>query len=137
MLKLFLLLILVPSFAYAQDPKPHAIDKALDACIDKDPSTAGMVRCLDIAYQAWDRELNRNYLAAMKKLSPSAKQSLKAAQLQWIKYRDAEFKLIDDVYSTLEGTMYIPMRVGQRIEVIKQRALELATYSDLGGEAGP
>jgi uncharacterized protein YecT (DUF1311 family) len=96
-----------------------------------------MVRCIDIAYGAWDRELNKNYTALMGKLRVEGKQSLKAAQVQWIKYRDAEFKLIDDIYSTLEGTMYIPMRVSRRMDVIKQRALELAAYAELAEDASP
>jgi uncharacterized protein YecT (DUF1311 family) len=82
----------------------------------------------------WDKELNKNFQALMRKLKPEGKQALKAAQLEWLKCRDAEFKLIDSIYSTLDGTMYIPMHYGQRMDIVKQRALALDVYLELLGE---
>ncbi len=117
--------------SFAQEPKEHPIDKALGACIDKDGSTAGMVQCIDIAYKNWDKELNRAYGELMKKLAPAARASLKESQLQWIKFRDLEFKFQDSVYSKLEGTMYIPMSADSRMQVVKSRALELRSYLEL------
>lgn len=108
-----------------QDQPQHPIDKALDACIDKNGSTAGMVECTDKAYTAWDKELNKVYGELMRTLSAKQKEALKLSELEWIKYRDMEFKFIDSIYDTLEGTMYIPMRISARVEVIKKRALEL------------
>lgn len=104
------------------------IDKAEEACIDKDPSTAGMTECAEKAYGMWDKELNRNYAALMKALSPKDRETLKAVQRKWIEYRDQEFKLIDAIYAQLEGSMYIPMRVEARIDIIRERALKLAAY---------
>ena len=132
-LKLYLLpvLLLLPTVVHGQETKTHPIDKYLNTCTEKDPSTAGMVQCTDTAYKMWDKELNKNYLALMRKLKPEGKQSLKAAQLEWIKYRDTEFKLIDSIYDMFEGTMYIPMRAGQRMDLIKARAQELASFLDL------
>jgi uncharacterized protein YecT (DUF1311 family) len=114
-----------------QDLSPHPIDKALEACIDKNGSTAGMVECTDKAYAAWDQELNKSYGKLMRALKPSQKEALRLAQLEWIKYRDLDFKLIDSVYDTMQGTMYIPMRIDARMEVVKKRALELKGYLDL------
>ncbi len=125
-----LLLTTVSLVSLAQEPQ-HPIDKALEACIDKNGSTAGMVECTDKAYTAWDKELNKNYNELMRALKPGQKESLRLAQLEWLKYRDLDFKLIDSVYDTMEGTMYIPMRVDDRMEVVKKRALELKGYLDL------
>ena len=105
-------LILLTCFSYAlatptsrgsvpQEPAKHPIDKALDACTDKNGSTAGMVECTDKAYAAWDKELNKNYGLLMQNLKPQQKEALKAAQLEWIKQRDQEFKFIDSVYDAL------------------------------------
>jgi uncharacterized protein YecT (DUF1311 family) len=137
MTRLFVALLFVLSLANvsgAQEQAPHPIDKALEACIDKNGSTAGMVECTDKAYAAWDKELNKNYGELMRGLKPKQKELLRLAQLEWIKYRDLEFKLIDSIYDTLEGTMYIPMRIDARMEVIKKRALELKGYLDLAQE---
>ncbi len=130
-LLLLLLMLLVPLTLSAQEPNDHAIDKALGVCTEKDPSTAGMVRCIDIAYQDWDKELNKKYQAAMIKLKPAEKATLKAAQLEWLKFREAEFKLLDTIYSKLQGTMYISMRLDQRMQIVRRRAMALASHADL------
>ena len=124
------LLSLAP-LSYGQKVKEHPIDKALGDCIDKDGSTAGMVQCISNAEEKWDKELNRAYGELMKRLTPQGKSALKEAQLQWIKFRDSEFKLQDSIYSKLEGTMYIPMSADSRMQVVKNRALELRSYLDL------
>jgi len=53
--------LLLGTVTIAQDQPQHPIDKALDACIEKNGSTAGMVQCTDRAYASWDKELNQNY----------------------------------------------------------------------------
>lgn len=42
-----------------------------------------------------------------------------------------EFKNIDNIFSKLNGTMYIPVRVSSKGGIVKQRALELKDYYDL------
>ena len=134
MTRLFLALlsaVLLSTISVAQEQPTHPIDKALEACIDKNGSTAGMVECTDKAFAAWDKELNKSYTELMRAMKPSQKESLRLAQLEWIKYRDLEFKLIDSIYDRMEGTMYIPMRIDSRMEVVKKRALELKGFFEL------
>ncbi|HXM35514.1 MAG TPA: lysozyme inhibitor LprI family protein [Pyrinomonadaceae bacterium] len=130
-------LLLLASFSFAQKEPDHPIDKALEACIEKDPSNAGTIECTGKAYQAWDKELNKNYGALMRKLKPAQKEALKAAQLEWIRHRDADFKLIDSIFDTIEGTMYISMRIESRTEPVKTRALLLKSFVDLVSDAAP
>jgi uncharacterized protein YecT (DUF1311 family) len=131
--KLFplLLLLLLPAIAHAQQETVYPIDKALEACTDKNPSTNGEIQCTARAQEMWDKELNRNYNSLMGQLNPQGKQALKAAQLDWLKYRDTEFKLIDSLYSNLQGTMYLPMLAWDQMSIVKKRALELKAYLDL------
>jgi len=130
-LTLFLLLFAtVPLMAQKYD---NPIDKSLEACMEKDMSTAGMVKCLNEAYDKYDNELNRLYKILMKGLDEESAKELKSAQIEWIAFRDKEFKLIDAIYSKLEGTMYIPMRVSDRIEIVKKRVLDFEAYADLVG----
>jgi uncharacterized protein YecT (DUF1311 family) len=139
MTKLLLALVfvlLLATVSTAQEETKHPIDKALDACIDKNGSTAGMVECTDKASAAWDKELNKNYGELMRALKPAQKETLKAAELEWIKHRDLDFKLIDSLYDTMQGTMYIPMRIDARMELIKKRALQLKGFLDLVQEGG-
>jgi uncharacterized protein YecT (DUF1311 family) len=100
----------------------------MSACIEKDDSTAGMCDCSGKAYEMWDKELNKNYRDLMKALSANGKKALKAAQSQWIKYRDAEFKLIDETEGKNDGTMWLIVTDGHRLQIIKKRALELKGY---------
>ena len=134
---LLLLSLLLPSLVCAQEPQKHPIEKALAICTEKDPSTAGMVSCTDAAYKKWDQELNKNYRTLMARLKPAGKQLLKSAQLSWITYRDNEFKLIDSIYDAIQGTMYIPMRIDEKMQIVKQRALALASHVDMLDEAEP
>jgi uncharacterized protein YecT (DUF1311 family) len=99
--------------------------------MEKNQTTAGMVDCIGKAYTEWDSELNSVYNELMKQLDTAGKASLKAAQVQWLKFRDSEFKLIDAVYSSLQGTMYIPMHADSRMQIVKNRALELKSYLDI------
>lgn len=131
MLPLLVVVLLMSGIGHAQETPKHPIDKALEACLDKDSTTAGMTNCIGKAYEKWDKELNRIYAELMKKLSPEGKVNLKDAQLQWLKFRDSEFKLQDSIYSTLEGTMYIPMRASDRMELVKKRAVELKSHLEL------
>ncbi len=133
---IFLLTCLTASGSLSQEQTQHPIDKALETCIDKNGSTAGMVECTDKAFAAWDKELNKNYGELMRTLKPTQKETLRSSQLEWIKYRDLEFKFIDSIYDTMQGTMYIPMRIDARMEVVKKRALELKGFLDLAQEGG-
>ena len=114
---------------HAGEPSP--IDRKLEDCIDRDPSTAGMVECTEAAFAAWDKELNAAYQALAKLLGPEQKGALKTAQRQWLAWRDAEFAMLDAIYATREGTMYLPMAAGDRMEIVKARAVELRSYESL------
>jgi uncharacterized protein YecT (DUF1311 family) len=128
-------LLLLATVSLAQKEPDHPIDKALEACVEKDGSNAGIIECTGKAYQAWDKELNKNYGALMRKLKPAQKEALKAAQLGWIKQRDADFKFIDSIFDALEGTMYISMRIESKTELVKGRALQLKSFVDLVSDA--
>ena len=134
---LLLLSLLLPTFVCAQEAQQHPIDKALDICTDKNPSTGGMVSCMETAYKKWDQELNKNYRTLMARLKPASKQLLKSAQLSWITYRDNEFKLIDSIYDSIQGTMYISMRIDEKMQIVKQRALALASHINMLDEGEP
>jgi uncharacterized protein YecT (DUF1311 family) len=127
---LLLAAIVIPTCVYSQEETPP-IDKLLEDCIEKDPSTAGMMRCTSEAYDKWDKELNKTYNELGRMLDAKGKQDLKTAQLEWISFRDKEFKLIDGIYSHLEGTMYLPMHENSRMQVVRKRTLELQHYREI------
>lgn len=108
------------------------IEKRQSDCVEKDPSTAGMTRCSEAAYEEWDRELNNSYKRLLKAIpEEEGKAKVKEAQRAWLKFRDQEFKCIDAVYAGMEGTMYIPMHAESRLRVVRERALLLGHYAEL------
>ena len=128
---LSILLLLFPISSYSQKPKKHPIDKALEDCMDKAPSTFATRDCDDKALEMWDKELNKVYRELAAKLDPEGKTALKAAQTEWIRYRDEEYKLTDAIYSKQQGSMYLWMAVDHRVGIVRQRAEALQFYLDL------
>ena|SRR3989304_7266975 len=138
-LKFFLILLCVfPILVFGQEeenekPKEYPIDIELKECLSKEENftTNGMLGCTDKAYKEWDKELNVVYQMLMSKLTSSEKVTLKKAQIEWIKFRDLEFKNIDSIYDKLQGTMYIPMRVNEKMQIVRTRVLQLDGYDQL------
>ena len=120
------------SYLRPQDaPKKHPIDQWLSACMEKDPSTQGMLLCLNEAYRRWDAELNRVYQELMSRLTPDERAALRESQRAWLKQRDEMFKLLDAIYGRKEGTMFLTMRAADRVEIVQKRALELLGVLDV------
>lgn len=120
----------------AEEEAQHPIDKFYEDCVEKNGSTAGMVECADKAYKKWDAEMNRIYGELMKKLPAKKAAALKQSQRDWLTYRDSNFKLITEVYGSMEGTMYIPMHAYAKVRILRERTLLLKGYLELAEEAG-
>jgi uncharacterized protein YecT (DUF1311 family) len=112
-------------------PAKHPIDAWLEQCTAKDESTAGQLTCLGEAFGKWDTELNRVYKALAAKLPEAGKTAMRTAQLAWLKFRDEELKLLDAFYDPLDGSMYRLMKAADRVDLIRKRVLELASYLDV------
>ncbi len=133
-MKLTTLLIFLSAFfsvGFTQEAEyKHPIDVAFEKCLqdENNYTTTGMVNCTQEAYDAWDTELNSVYKKLMMKLPKNEKAALKKAQVEWIKFRNLEFENIDSIYNLLSGTMYIPMRLNEKMDLVKRRALQLGGY---------
>lgn len=108
----------------------HPISESLDQCIEQDPSTSGQLECMDIAFDKWDKELNRIYTILMNRLDDDSKETLRESQRQWIKFMDKELGFLDDYYSNFSGTMYVPMHAFEPIRITSERAQKLQDYLD-------
>lgn len=121
----FILLFSVFSFAQSQ------IDVELKKCLGKDDSTANQRNCTISAQKSWDKELNKYYQSISKKLSTSGKKELLEAQRNWISFRDSEFKLINKYYFEVKkGTIFQVIAENKRLEIIKERALQLKEFDE-------
>jgi uncharacterized protein YecT (DUF1311 family) len=125
----FILLIL-PAVGFSEEKeKKHPIDIWLEKCMEKgDYTTDAMVSCGSQALDKWDKELNRIYKELIKKLSPEERELLKQSQLQWVKFRDAEFKFLDNLYLGI-GTMIPVMIMGEKLDIVSRRVKMLEAYN--------
>lgn len=108
----------------------HPIDAEINRCVDKFPSTHGMMECTTKGMEKWDRELNRLYKELMTVLPKEGQTALRTAQRAWIPLRDSEFALSSEVYSTIYtvldgGTMWVVNDAIAHMEVVRRRTLEL------------
>ena len=129
----FVLFITLSLTLTAQDNKQdNPIDKRLKHCLDSTQSTTlSMIECTYQAYTEWDQELNKYYKLLLKEFGESQSSVLlKSAQISWLSYRDKEFGLIDKIYDN-DGTMWGPIRVNRRMEIVRSRALELKEYYEI------
>ncbi|WGL94860.1 lysozyme inhibitor LprI family protein [Arsenophonus nasoniae] len=115
------------------------IDQTLEQCLAKPTtvSTLDSVDCYQNALKLWDNELNKQYqlLIADKKLSSRFKTALKKSQLAWIKYRDLNLEAINRFYDTQQGTYWGIAAMANKIELTKNKALELTklrTSTEIG-----
>jgi uncharacterized protein YecT (DUF1311 family) len=132
--KFLLLAGLLPMVAAAQAPaKRNPIDIAYDKCTENraNQSTAGLSECSTTAYNAWDKELNIVYRKLMAVLDADAKQNLKTAQVDWLKFRDSQTKLYSGIHAQLQGTMYIPIFADRTVNLVRQRVIELQGLLEL------
>jgi uncharacterized protein YecT (DUF1311 family) len=106
----------------------HPIDIELEKKIDEDSSTYGMMEAYQWSVQEWDKLLNKNYNALMKKLSKEELEKLRATQREWIKYRDLEFVFNGEYWSGFEGTMYRVFPAAFQSDFVRERALRLGYY---------
>ncbi len=113
-----------------QEIKEHPIDQQLKACLNtaQNQNTAGMIACTNRALEQWDKELNKNYNLLLTKLAADEKEKLKAAQRNWIAWRDKEMEFAKTMYLNLQGTMWRVVLAERQMELTKQRALELQSY---------
>jgi uncharacterized protein YecT (DUF1311 family) len=113
-------------FAIAQNTaKKDPIDRAMEAAMEKDPSTAGMVRAISDATVQWDKKMNSIYKSLGKNMEADEWSSLVLAQKAWINYRDLQITSIESTYSKMEGTMWVPVSASRVMEITKERALFL------------
>lgn len=108
--------------------KQSEIDSLYKNCIEKNPSTQGVIRCASIAEEAWDKEMNKYYKLLMDVLKDDEKTKLKDSQLKWVVFRDSEFDFSGTMYYNLGGTMWLVVNADKRADIVKSRTLELKDY---------
>ncbi len=115
-------------------PREHPIDVELDACMAKDPSTAGTIRCADRARHAWLESAERSGDAIRTKLDAKGQHSFDASRTAWERFHKGEQRLRESVYGGMlapEGTMWIVAGTLCAVSFVRERALDLEGVDSL------
>lgn len=118
------------NLAFGQTVKEYQIDIELQNCLDSSENytTKGMTDCIIVATEKWDKELNKKYQELLTLLTNEQIEKLKIAQRHWIEYRDKEIEFSNQIYTDMQGTMWIPVAAQTKLELSKQRAIEIEGY---------
>jgi len=75
--------------------------------------------------------MNKYYKLLMAALvDKGEKDKLQESQRAWIKFRDAEFEIINILYPQ-DYTLYINIRAADKMSIVKERALQLKHYVEI------
>lgn len=100
--------------------------------MDSDYSTSGMSAAVYELESNYDKLLNKYYTILLNKVEVNDREILKISQRNWIKFRDAEIKLIvviSDNYSS-GGSIQNNIVSGKVCELTKQRVFKLKAHID-------
>ncbi|HEY5536842.1 MAG TPA: lysozyme inhibitor LprI family protein [Ignavibacteria bacterium] len=126
---LLLLVLTLPAKIISQE-KEHPIDVIMDSCMEKDPSTFGSIKCVEEASKLWDAEIEKYNKLLLGILDAESVKIYKSAQAEWLIYKEKELANIDRIYSQIQGTMFLQIAAGEKLDIVKQRALQLQSYYD-------
>jgi len=76
-----------------------------------------------------DKELNKAYALLISKLSSEHQKELKVSQSNWVKFRDAEFELINNNWNRSNfGSSFVVSRGDYSSTIIRNRLIQLLNY---------
>lgn len=127
-------LLLTSSLVKAEE-KLDPIDAQLSECQVANPTTMGMLECQSKAYEAWDARLNKVYQRVRGHLDPEGKKDIQAAQRDWLKFRDGEFKWTQSAYGKMEGSIYSLYIAQAKLNVVRSRVRLLQSFVDAAEES--
>ena len=119
------ILLSAGTFLNAADTDRHPIDIKLERCLSHSNAIMPRAECYSTAYTSWEKDIDVSEKKLLAKAGEKEKASLAASQIAWEKYRDTRFQQIAERYNKMRGTGYIPVRVKVRMEILRERALQL------------
>ena len=125
---IFIFLIFLSCCYSTAQTTMHPIDKAEQDCISKTADTQVMNQCSIIAQKEWEKEIKKTLSELKSVLDKESYKSLINSQNSWEKYKIDEFRSIDKMLENKQGTMYLNVDKGLKVDIVKQRALKLKEY---------
>lgn len=130
-MKKILILIMIMYLATNTANAMNEIDRDELKCINNTSSYKEMMTCTNKARTQWEAEIQKYYLMLTSELPEKHLKNLISSQNRWEKYKDTEFKMIDELLKkkiTIEGKN---IACGLKKDIVKNRAIYLKDYHDL------
>lgn len=125
---IFIFLIFLSCCYSTAQTTMHPIDKAEQDSISKTADTQVMNQCSITAQNEWEKEIKKTLSELKSVLDKESYKSLINSQNSWEKYKIDEFRSIDKMLKNKQGTMYLNVDKGLKVDIVKQRALKLKEY---------
>ena len=122
-----LLLFTTCGSLYAEPNERDPIDIALEKAY-KISSTQGLVLANYEAQEKWNKEIDRALTELKKIMTPEQWKALQASQEAWGAYRDKELDTLMEIYGAMPGTGRGPRHTQRKMELTKERALQLRVH---------
>lgn len=108
----------------------HPIDLFLTACLadTNNYTTMGMTQCTVDAHELWENRLDSISGRLRQILPVNIRADFERSQRKWEEYAEAQHDFSNELFSQSNGTMYIPIRVNNHLEVLRERVLLLEAF---------
>ncbi|MBO1630396.1 DUF1311 domain-containing protein [Yersinia pseudotuberculosis] len=126
MRKLFIIVLLLSlgSTAYAKELRKD-IDESLDKCKDSVVSTMEIVDCYGSSIDAWEAELNKQYKLLLQDQPKEIQADLRNSQRAWVKYKESYISAMKSFYSQERGSIWGLVMSESKMNVIRDKAIDL------------
>lgn len=128
-----IVLMMLAGILAAQDlPIIHQIDKQLNECInlDENLSTHGTLACIEEAYLAWTIEMEKTLAMLTEVLNNEENLMLSKSQKLWLEWHATEMAFSYAMHTNMGGSMYQIFAADTRVQIVRQRAIDLKSYYD-------
>ena len=115
--------------ATIQEEKIHPIDKKFDNCIANHYSTEALSICAYDALNSWFKEIDKYLILLKEVVSKEDFQKIELGQKEWKIFQKIEFETYEIILNK-QGTMFQNVAVGNKMNLVKERALNLKSLYD-------
>lgn len=118
------------------DVQTNPIDYQLEKCIANDNTNSGMIHCIQIGINEWDKEINKNLKTLQSILTKEQYESVQKSQIAWEKYRKEEKSSLKNLIYNRIGRYFQVSFYEQQLNLTEDRAKELEYYIYIYSEYG-
>lgn len=130
-MKKFLIFVTLFSLSIQISSAMSEIDRDELKCINSTSNYKEMMACTNKARTQWEAEIEKYYQMLIGELPDKELKNLTGSQNRWEKYKEAEFKMIDELLKKKVNIEGKTIACGLKKDIVKTRAIYLRDYHEL------